>query len=198
MHQTTTTTQQQQQQQHDLSNALANFSLQGAHPSDNTSSHTHPNPQLPLPSISRTPESQRKRARIADFVAHNTCAMVCYLSFGDLRSSASQTTTHSPPPTTDMERARLQFVPSTSFVEFMHGLLTTTQVSQSVIVLSLHYIYRLKLLNPRIQLQEGSELRLAVSALMLANKFLDELVSLIMFTPVTLLIISPPSTRVSQ
>ncbi|KAG8905558.1 hypothetical protein FRB99_008663 [Tulasnella sp. 403] len=126
-----------------------------------------------------TPETNRKRARIAEFVAHNTCAMVCYLWFGTPRPPPTHThhqpyspSFHAPP--TDLELARLQFVPSKAFVDFMHKLLTTTQVSQSVIVLSLHYIYRLKCANPDIRVQEGSEMRLAVAALMLANKFLDD------------------------
>ena len=110
---------------------------------------------------SSTPEAtRRKRARTADFVARNTSAMICYLWFG--RSSISPT------------QARLQFVPTRAFVDFIQNLLTTTQVSQSVIVLSLHYIYKLKTENPDIDAMAGSEMRLAVAALMLANKFLDE------------------------
>lgn len=62
-----------------------------------------------------------------------------------------------------------------AFVSFVQKILETTQVSQSVIVLSLHYIYKLKektsLVGP-----PGSEFRIAVAALMMANKFLDECV----------------------
>lgn len=135
----------------------------------------------PPSTVVTTPETTRKRT--ADFVAHNTCAMVCYLWFGHPKpphqspSPSPSPNPYSPSvelPTTDPALARLQFVPSKSFVEFMHTLLTTTQVSQSVIVLSLHYIYRLKCANPMIKVMEGSELRLATAALMLANKFLDE------------------------
>ncbi|KAF8310911.1 cyclin PHO80-like protein, partial [Cantharellus anzutake] len=63
---------------------------------------------------------------------------------------------------------------SAEFISFLGTLLSTTQVSQSVIILSLYYIYRLKLSNPHIRGMEGSEFRLAVIALMLANKFLDD------------------------
>jgi hypothetical protein len=59
---------------------------------------------------------------------------------------------------------------------FMQKLLETTQVSQSVIVLSLHYIYRLKERNRYTTGQPGSEFRIAVAGLMMANKFLDEYV----------------------
>lgn len=56
----------------------------------------------------------------------------------------------------------------------MQKLLQTTQVSQSVIVLSLHYVYRLKEENHFTNGQPGSEFRVAVVALMMANKFIDE------------------------
>ncbi|KAF8310849.1 hypothetical protein DL93DRAFT_2084032 [Clavulina sp. PMI_390] len=74
----------------------------------------------------------------------------------------------------ESHRLQLQFAPSPAFIAFLGTLLRTTQVSQGVIILSLHYIYRLKLKNPHIRGLEGSEFRLAVIALMLANKFLDE------------------------
>jgi hypothetical protein len=61
----------------------------------------------------------------------------------------------------------------------MQKLLETTQVSQSVIVLSLHYIYRLKDRNRFTPAQPGSEFRIAVAGLMMANKFLDECVTLL-------------------
>ena len=56
----------------------------------------------------------------------------------------------------------------------MQKVLETTQVSQSVIVLALHYIYRLKIRNCYTNGQPGSEYRVAIAALMLANKFVDE------------------------
>ncbi|KAF8957063.1 hypothetical protein BDZ97DRAFT_1848234 [Flammula alnicola] len=68
----------------------------------------------------------------------------------------------------------LQLVATPTFVTFMQKLLETTQVSQSVIVLSLHYIYRLKERNRFTPAQPGSEFRIAVAGLMMGNKFLDE------------------------
>jgi hypothetical protein len=53
-------------------------------------------------------------------------------------------------------------------------------VSQSVIVLALHYIHRLREWNGSVAAhgngvaQQGSEFRVAVAGLMMANKFLDE------------------------
>ncbi|KAF8314797.1 hypothetical protein DL93DRAFT_2058010, partial [Clavulina sp. PMI_390] len=91
------------------------------------------------------------------------------ISRSSLRSSISPIT-----PTSDAHRLQLQFSPSPAFIAFLDTLLRATQLSQGVIILSLHYIYRLKLRNPHICGLEGSEFRLAVIALMLANKFLDD------------------------
>lgn len=147
--------------------------------------------QQHLVPTNHTPESGRT-SRIANFVAHNTSAMICYIWFADPRpltpSSDNPPSTSSPSdppssnpyspsfpaPQSNPTSARLQFCPTKQFVDFMHTLLTTTQVSQGVIVLSLCYIFRLKRQNPGIVAQPGSELRLAVVGLMLANKFLDD------------------------
>ena len=56
----------------------------------------------------------------------------------------------------------------------MQKLLETTQVPQSVMVLSLHYIHRLKERNLFTPAQSGSEFQIAVAGLMMTNKFLDE------------------------
>ncbi|CAL1696819.1 unnamed protein product [Somion occarium] len=77
-------------------------------------------------------------------------------------------------PKPNASTAHLQFAVSPAFVRFMQKLLETTQVSQSVIVLSLRYIYRLKERNRFTHGQGGSEYRVAVAALMLANKFVDD------------------------
>lgn len=122
-------------------------------------------------------------------IAEKTCEMVCYLWFSNtlgahkssphhVRPGRRTRTSHSPsdPPSglSDASTAALQFAPSTQFVNFMQKLLQTTQVSQSVIVLSLRYVYRLKEENHFTNGQPGSEFRVAVVALMMANKFVDE------------------------
>lgn len=53
-------------------------------------------------------------------------------------------------------------------------MLSTTQVTQNVILLALLFIYRLKKLNPQVKGKPGSEYRLLTVALMLGNKFLDD------------------------
>ncbi|EJD04524.1 uncharacterized protein FOMMEDRAFT_19732 [Fomitiporia mediterranea MF3/22] len=135
--------------------------------------------------------------RSAHSIAEKACEMVCYLwfssSLGPRGAAASHSrrerelsqrrrrdggSAHSPPfasrPLSNASTAALQFCASPEFVQFMAKLLATTQVSQSVIVLSLHYIYRLKERNDFTLGKPGSEFRVAVCALMLANKFVDD------------------------
>lgn len=135
----------------------------------------------------------------AHFIAEKTCEMVCYLwfssSLGPRAAAASRARreheraqrrrakdaspySNSPlfasRPLSNASTAALQFSASSEFIAFMAKLLATTQVSQSVIVLSLHYIFRLKETNEFTLGKPGSEFRVAVCALMLANKFVDE------------------------
>ncbi|KAL6859489.1 hypothetical protein J3F83DRAFT_329272 [Trichoderma novae-zelandiae] len=64
--------------------------------------------------------------------------------------------------------------PSEQFRKWVYNVLSTTQVTQNVILLALLFIYRLKLSTPQIKGREGSEYRLLTVALMLGNKFLDD------------------------
>jgi hypothetical protein len=109
------------------------------------------------------------RKRSAHFIAEKTCEMICYLWFSAQSSPYSR---HSRRNGSSM--MSIQLVATPAFIQFMQKLLETTQVSQSVIVLSLHYIHRLKERNRFTAGQAGSEFRIAVAALMMANKFLDE------------------------
>ncbi|BGP26489.1 hypothetical protein Rt10032_c11g4557 [Rhodotorula toruloides] len=69
--------------------------------------------------------------------------------------------------------ARLQVKPTDRFLRFCHEVLSTTQVSHSVVLLALLFVSRLKQRND-IKGAAGSEYRLAVTALMLGNKILDD------------------------
>ncbi|KAG7439541.1 uncharacterized protein BT62DRAFT_983407 [Guyanagaster necrorhizus] len=115
------------------------------------------------------------RTRSARFIAEKTCEMICYLWFA---SSPPPQGSYSPLKSPFLGRpataSNLQLVATPTFVQFMQKLLETTQVSHSVIVLSLHYIFRLKDRNNGTPAQAGSEFRIAVAALMMANKFLDD------------------------
>ncbi|EJD55024.1 hypothetical protein AURDEDRAFT_147691 [Auricularia subglabra TFB-10046 SS5] len=143
--------------------------------------------------------AQRPSPRV---IAEQTAEMICYLWFSNTvaspsprpqdrsparrgsqrRPAASQPQTTGPQPqasrppraSQDPARMALQFQPSATFVDFLLKILDTTQVSQSVIVLALHYVWKLKKQNTLTHGQAGSELRVAVVALMLANKFVDD------------------------
>ncbi|KAH9850617.1 cyclin-domain-containing protein [Lenzites betulinus] len=121
--------------------------------------------------------------RSSRYIAEKTCEMICYLWFSTLssnnaspskRNRVNSTQHASFSPNSNSSTATLQFSVSPAFVRFMQKVLETTQVSQSVIVLSLRYIYRLKARNPYTSGMAGSEYRVAIAALMLANKFVDD------------------------
>ncbi|CEG75740.1 hypothetical protein RMATCC62417_10733 [Rhizopus microsporus] len=63
---------------------------------------------------------------------------------------------------------------STAFKKFCRQILSATQLSESVVLLSLKYIAILLHNSPEIQGADGSEYRLFTVALMLANKYLDD------------------------
>ena len=65
-------------------------------------------------------------------------------------------------------------MPSMGFRKWVTTILSTTQVTQNVVLLALMFIYRLKRLNPGVKGKVGSEFRLLTVALMLGNKFLDD------------------------
>ncbi len=117
------------------------------------------------------------RPHSSQYTAENTCEMICYLWFSQSSNLSPVNTSPSQPLIPfNPKTARLQFSVSSVFVHFMQKLLQTTQLSQSVIVLSLHYVYRLKERNCGTVAHPGSEFRVAVAALMMANKFVDEYV----------------------
>lgn len=61
-------------------------------------------------------------------------------------------------------------IPSLAFKKWVQTVLSTTQVTQNVILLALMFVYRLKMTNPTVRGQPGSEYRLLTVALMLGNK----------------------------
>lgn len=65
-------------------------------------------------------------------------------------------------------------IASQHFKKWVSSVLTTTQVTQNVVILALLYIHRLKKANPTVKGRPGSEYRLLTVALMLGNKFLDD------------------------
>ncbi|KAG0172667.1 hypothetical protein DFQ29_008278 [Apophysomyces sp. BC1021] len=61
-----------------------------------------------------------------------------------------------------------------AFKLFCQKVLKATQISCTCIVLALYYIHRLRSTYPSIRGSIGSEVRLFTTALVLANKFLDD------------------------
>ena len=132
------------------------------------------NPPLVSPPPEPVDWVTRSTLRSSQFLAEKTCEMICYLWFSTLSRDAPSRTPFTSIPEPNSATASLQLAVSPAFVRFMQKVLETTQVSQSVIVLALHYIYRLKIRNGYTHGQSGSEYRVAIAALMMANKFLDE------------------------
>ncbi|KAK8076604.1 cyclin [Apiospora phragmitis] len=64
--------------------------------------------------------------------------------------------------------------PDRAYKKWVNTILSTTQVTQNVILLALLFVYRLKSTNPKVNGSPGSEYRLLTVALMLGNKFLDD------------------------
>jgi hypothetical protein len=61
-------------------------------------------------------------------------------------------------------------IPTMGFQKWVTTILSTTQVSQNVILLALLFIYRLKKFNTGVRGKKGSEFRLMTIALMMGNK----------------------------
>ncbi|KAL7625962.1 hypothetical protein AAE478_002731 [Parahypoxylon ruwenzoriense] len=64
--------------------------------------------------------------------------------------------------------------PCPAYKQWVNKVLSTTQVTQNVVLLALLFVYRLKKANPKVHGNPGSEYRLLTVALMLGNKFLDD------------------------
>ncbi|KAI0013853.1 hypothetical protein F4779DRAFT_295924 [Xylariaceae sp. FL0662B] len=64
--------------------------------------------------------------------------------------------------------------PCPAYEKWVNSILSTTQVTQNVVLLALLFVYRLKKTNPKVNGNPGSEYRLLTVALMLGNKFLDD------------------------
>lgn len=61
-----------------------------------------------------------------------------------------------------------------AFKNYVYKVLKATQISCTCIIVALYYIQRLRSAYPSIQASIGSEVRLFTTALVLANKFLDD------------------------
>lgn len=110
------------------------------------------------------------RGNLSDFVADLTALF--WFESSKLLEQAATFDAHRPGP--PVRRIEGPAIACPNFKKWVHNLLATTQVTQNVILLSLLFIHRLKVLNPKMHGLPGSEYRLLTVALMLANKFLDD------------------------
>ncbi|KAK4196425.1 hypothetical protein QBC40DRAFT_309895 [Triangularia verruculosa] len=78
------------------------------------------------------------------------------------------------PPNTAVPRLAASAVATQGFKKWVSTVVTTTQITQNVVLLALLYVYRLKMANPNVRGRLGSEYRLLTVAMMLGNKFLDD------------------------
>lgn len=111
-----------------------------------------------------------KGGSLSDLVADLT-ALFWFETLKTLEQAATYDALRPGAPVRRIERSAIA---CPNFKKWVHNLLSTTQVTQNVILLSLLYIHRLKVLNPKMHGLPGSEYRLLTVALMLANKFLDD------------------------
>ncbi|KAI9836969.1 MAG: hypothetical protein M1837_003145 [Sclerophora amabilis] len=121
-----------------------------------------------VPSLQIPPTINNSKGSLAEFAAQITCLFWFESSFTLHRVEKSKV---SPSPTTPLVP---EAIPTTGFRKWVTTILSTTQVTQNVILLALMFIHRLKKLNPTVKGKTGSEFRLLTVALMLGNKFLDD------------------------
>lgn len=114
------------------------------------------------------------RALIADLLFHQ---MTCLFWFESIDHLKKAETIRSRPNMLTTRLAQLA-KPNEQFRKWVYNVLSTTQVTQNVILLALLFIYRLKLSTPQIKGREGSEYRLLTVALMLGNKCMVSLFSM--------------------
>jgi hypothetical protein len=107
---------------------------------------------------------------LADFAAQMTC-LFWFESIDELKQAGS---VRAMGPNALVPRLPPLAKPLDQFRKWVYSVLSTTQVTQNVILLALLFIYRLKMSTPQINGRAGSEYRLLTVALMLGNKFLDD------------------------
>ncbi|KAI9678698.1 MAG: hypothetical protein M1817_005755 [Caeruleum heppii] len=121
-----------------------------------------------VPSLQIPSTINNSKGSLAEFAAQITCLFWFESSY--VLHRVEDITTPPIPSTPLVSDA----VPSLGFRKWVTTILSTTQVTQNVILLALLFIYRLKKLNPTVKGKSGSEFRLLTVALMLGNKFLDD------------------------
>lgn len=101
--------------------------------------------------------------------------ITCFFWFESTKTHQSADRIESRDPTQPIQRLCPNAIPSDSFKGWVRGILSTTQVTQNVVLLALLFIHRLKNANPQVNGRSGSEYRLLTVALMLGNKCKSEI-----------------------
>lgn len=96
--------------------------------------------------------------------------MTCLFWFQSIDDLKKAEAIHSCPINAPVPRLQSLAKPYDQFRKWVYNVLSTTQVTQNVILLALLFIYRLKKSTPQIKGRAGSEYRLLTVALMLGNK----------------------------
>ncbi|KAI8983783.1 hypothetical protein BDB01DRAFT_850439 [Pilobolus umbonatus] len=174
--------QQQQQIQQPFPRKSSQQPLNGYN--NNNSNNNHNNnsnvpPPEPTPSTTESPTTPLSTSQIAEFAATMVHLMwharrPSVMALHDISKLESNTQTDDRDINHSKETVNIANYTSAAFRKFCKQILTATQLSESVILLSLKYIAMLLQNNPTIQGAEGSEYRLFTVALMLGNKFLDD------------------------
>lgn len=100
--------------------------------------------------------------------------ITCLFWFESIKTLEAAENIRSLAPSARLRRLTENAIPLPGFKKWVHTVLSTTQITQNVIILALMFIYRLKVKNPAVKGRAGSEYRLLTVALMLGNKFLDD------------------------
>ncbi|KAH0011526.1 hypothetical protein KCU80_g20476, partial [Aureobasidium melanogenum] len=119
------------------------------------------------PSLQIPRSVNNSQGSIAELAAQITCLFW-------FESSSTLDRADDPATTYNVHSLVPEAIPTTGFRKWVTTILSTTQVTQNVIILALLFVYRLKKLNPSVKGKPGSEYRLLTVALMLGNKFLDD------------------------
>jgi hypothetical protein len=96
--------------------------------------------------------------------------MTCFFWFETMDTIYSAEQIHSRRQSDPIPPLSKHTEPCASYKKWVHSILSTTQVTQNVILLALLFVYRLKKSNPKVNGNPGSEYRLLTVALMLGNK----------------------------
>ncbi|KAI0199924.1 hypothetical protein F4808DRAFT_451154 [Astrocystis sublimbata] len=100
--------------------------------------------------------------------------MTCFFWFETMDTIEAAEGIHTRPLSKPLPLLSRYTEPCPAYKKWVHNILSTTQVTQNVVLLALLFVNRLKKTNPMVHGNPGSEYRLLTVALMLGNKFLDD------------------------